>query len=109
MGKCFSGINQGQRDESDFYQTPYGITQALLDTGVLKQYKYKSKSVMECATGGGAIVRVLENNGFCCVLEREKSTGFDFFDVNSKFDIIITNPPYSQFLEFIHNTFLLEF
>ena len=29
-GKCFSACNRGQRKESDFYETPYSITQQLL-------------------------------------------------------------------------------
>lgn len=31
MSKCFSACNRGQRNKLDFYQTPYSITEQLLE------------------------------------------------------------------------------
>ena len=57
-GKNFSGNNvAGQRKKSDFYETPYSLTEHLLRVEAFD----KSLTVCEPACGAGAIVRVLQN------------------------------------------------
>jgi len=33
-GKCISACNRGQRNKSDFYQTPYSMTEQLLENEI---------------------------------------------------------------------------
>ncbi len=95
MGKNFSCNNaNGNRNKSDFYQTPYSLTKELL-----KRERFKG-TILEPACGEGAIVKVLEefyNNIFYYDIKQ----GNDFLFETREFDNIITNPPYSLFLEFI--------
>lgn len=92
-GKNFSTNNvSGKRKKSDFYETPYSITQAILDRESLLG------TVLEPAAGGGAIVKVLSENGISC-------TSYDievnFFTEKNKYDVVITNPPFSLANDFI--------
>jgi len=56
-GKNFSCNNLGQRKKSDFYETPYSITQQLLDNEI-----FEYQTILEPACGNGAISKVLEKN-----------------------------------------------
>ena len=97
-GKNFSCNNsKGQRKKSDFYETPYSITQQLLDVLEIE----KDSFILEPACGGGAITKVLELNNFSNLesydiekdfLKEERVLGFDY---------VITNPPFSLAKEFI--------
>ena len=95
VGKNFSANNRGQRKKSDFYETPYSITEQLLELCIFN----KKLSTLEPACGNGAIVKVLVENGF------SKITKYDiernFLKETRKFKQIITNPPFSLALEFI--------
>jgi hypothetical protein len=97
-GKNFSTNNaSGKRKKSDFYETPYSITQQFLDCGLID----KDSKILEPACGDGAIVKVLKDNGFVNVTGKDLSTGSDFLLEEEKYDVIITNPPFSLALEFI--------
>lgn len=93
-GKCFSGVNRGQRKKSDFYETPYSITKQLLDVETFKG------SIREPACGNGAILKVLKHKGLKAA-GSDISKGFNFLESKDKCDTIITNPPFSLAKEFI--------
>ncbi len=94
-GKNFSANNvSGKRREGDFYETPYSITQQLLDVEKFDDV------VLEPACGKGALAEILWRNGYF-VVERDISTGDDFIQSSDTFGSIVTNPPFSKALEFI--------
>lgn len=93
-GKCFSGVNRGQRKKSDFYQTPYSMTEQLLD-----REDFKGK-LLEPSCGDGAIVSILEKHGFE-VDSFDIKNGLDFLNYKGKVNSVITNPPFSLAKEFI--------
>lgn len=86
-GKNFSCNNMGKRKKSDFYETPYSITQQLLEKEQI------IGSVLEPACGQGAISSLLH----CISYDIEK----DFFTETKQYDVVITNPPFSLAQEFI--------
>ncbi len=97
MGKNFSANNVGgKRREGDFYETPYSITQQLLNVESFGDV------VLEPAAGSGAIARVLLANGIYPV-ERDMSTGDDFLQSSEQFQFIVTNPPFSKAFEFVQH------
>lgn len=98
MGKNFSANNcKGLRKKSDFYETPYSMTEQLL-----KVEKFEG-SILEPSSGKGAIMRVLEKElvnsditGYDLV-----SDGKDFLEETGHYDNVVTNPPFSLAFEFI--------
>jgi hypothetical protein len=96
-GKNFSKANRGQRNKSDFYQTPYSMTEQLLD----HIGHWRSTSVLEPAAGDGAITKVLRKRGFEVIESDIRMTGEDFLTRTEQVDWIITNPPFTLSLEFI--------
>jgi len=94
-GKNFSCNNEsGKRNKSDFYQTPYCLTRLLLDNISL------NGSILEPASGEGAIVKVLLDYGYAPDFY-DINHGYNFLEQQEKYNVIITNPPYSLALEFI--------
>lgn len=91
-GKNFSGNNLGQRRKSDFYETPYSITQQLLSVEDFEDV------VLEPACGEGAIVRVLGRAGYR-VEAYDAET--DFLSETRPFPNVVTNPPFSLAYEFV--------
>lgn len=93
-GKNFSGNNLGQRKKSDFYETPYSMTEQLLSAEKFP----KEWVVLEPACGQGAIVKVLRKEGF-----RTKSFDkeVDFLKYKNNHACAITNPPFSLAFEFV--------
>lgn len=97
-GKNFSTNNvSGKRRKSDFYETPYSITQQFLEYNLID----KNNKILEPSCGDGAIVKVLKDNNYSNVIGKDISSGSDFLLEEEKYDIIITNPPFSLALEFI--------
>lgn len=95
-GKNFSCNNVGQRKKSDFYETPYSITEHLLN-----RESFDSKlTVCEPACGSGAIVQILQKKW-----QSNNITSYDieknFFNDEQQYDYIITNPPFSIAFDFI--------
>lgn len=89
-GKNFSCNNvDDKRHKSDFYQTPYCLTNLLLEKEDL------IGSVLEPACGYGAIVKCLPRCDKCYDI------GFNFFNETESFGTVITNPPFSLAKEFI--------
>lgn len=107
-GKCYSKVNQGQRKKGDFYQTPYSMTEQILET----IYINPKSSILEPAAGDGAIVKVLKKHFskdqfpnitiYASDINRQVCNwNFLTTDFKQRFDWIITNPPYSLANEFV--------
>lgn len=94
-GKNFSCNNTGHRKQSDFYETPYSLTQLLLNVEKLKE------PILEPACGKGAIKRVLKLNGYTDITAYDILKGKDFLKEIKHYTTIITNPPYSLSMKFI--------
>lgn len=88
-GKNFSCNNTGKRNKSDFYQTPFCLTDLLLEKERL------IGTILEPACGGKAIVYRLPY----CDSYYDKEV--DFMMETRQFDVVITNPPFSMAYEFI--------
>ena len=98
-GKCFSACNRGQRNNSDFYQTPHSMTEQLLEN---EKFDY-NKMILEPACGKDAIVTVLSNK-FHHVLKGDIKRKYNFFNEEVEYPYIITNPPFSLAYEFIQKS-----
>jgi len=99
-GKNFSKANRGQRNKNDFYQTPYSMTEQLIE----KLCGIRMKTVLEPACGKMAIANVLDRfpKQFPDVQSYDlEEHGLDFMAEPRRFDWIITNPPLSISLDFI--------
>jgi hypothetical protein len=96
-GKNFSANNLGQRGKGDFYETPYSVTEKLLDAVT----DLDLGTLLEPAAGQGAIVRVLKDRGHASVTSYDLSHGVDFLNETQTFDTVLTNPPFSLAKEFI--------
>jgi hypothetical protein len=92
MGKNFSCNNQGQRRESDYYETPFSMTQQLLEQEPFDE----QKTFLEPCCGARAIAQYLPN---CTAYDLRE--GHDFLLEQRQFHYIITNPPFSKAFEFI--------
>lgn len=92
-GKNYSTNNRGSRKKSDFYETPYSLTELLLEKETM------IGNILEPACGNGAIVKVLKKNGYMNITAYDKET--DFLKETKKYDTVITNPPFSLAYEFI--------
>lgn len=119
-----SATNRGtKRIESDFYATPLEAVETLL-----RNYDDISPedSILEPAAGNGNIIQALRENGFknqitAIEIREEEFENLeslanvvaitDFLDpdpeITKKFDVIISNPPYTQAQEFIDKSLAL--
>lgn len=91
-GKNFSTNNTGKRKKSDFYETPYSLTEQLLEVEKLEG------SILEPARGNGAISKILKKHDRQPI---EYDIETDFLKETRKCDTIITNPPFSKAFQFI--------
>ena len=94
-GKNFSRNNRGQRKKSDFYETPYSMTEHLLDR---ESFDF-SLNVCEPACGGGAITKILDKHFTGEITAYDADV--NFLNETGCYDYIITNPPFSLAMEFI--------
>lgn len=85
------------RPESDYYPTPKSLTRELIKLGILKE----GEVIYEPASGEGAISSVLEDHGFAVFCDDLRTTGKDFLECEEKFPVIVTNPPFSLFDDFV--------
>lgn len=98
-GKNFSANNaNGLRKKSDFYETPYSMTEQLLEAELFD----RTKTILEPACGEKAIVKVLNENWNNVEARDLIQTGHDFLACEDKYNYIITNPPFSLAFEFIN-------
>lgn len=96
MGKNFSRNNsKGSRRKSDFYETPYSLTEHLLDA---EDFDFR-KSCLEPACGSGAIVKIIKPFWGKKLSAYDKER--DFLKETKSFSYVITNPPFSLAFEFV--------
>jgi hypothetical protein len=96
-GKNFSANNtSGKRKKSDFYETPYSITQKFLSVEDFD----KTLTVCEPACGAGAISKILKES-WEDSLVTEYDIETNFLWEMGEYDYIITNPPFSIAHQFI--------
>jgi len=94
-GKNFSdNSSKGLRKKSDFYETPYSLTEQLLGNTVW----YYNDETLEPACGHDAITRILRKR-FSHVVSYDVET--DFLKETKHYPQCITNPPFSLAKEFI--------
>lgn len=88
----------GEREPLDFYPTPYEATLALLEREEVRG------RILEPACGDGAIGKLL-NGDVTSIDIADRGYGVVenyFFHVpTAPYDVVITNPPYRQALEFV--------
>lgn len=83
------------RAKNDLYETPYSLTRAILN-----KIKLKKQTIHEPACGRGAVTKVLKNFGYN-VIQSDITTGTDFLKCNSEKPVIITNPPFCLWDDFV--------
>ena len=103
MNKSLSIVGFGlKRAKADFYPTPRETTEALFKREIFRGL------VWECASGNGAMARVIENYNPCFAsdIRTDESIygqkGIDFLVTDKEVPNIVTNPPYilaKQFVE----------
>lgn len=90
-----------KRDPQDFYPTPRGVTEALL------QHEQFSASVWEPACGDVAISEVFKDAGYSVdssdLIDRGYGDVEDFMTSDRRAENIITNPPFEKAEEFVRN------
>jgi hypothetical protein len=97
-GKCYSCCNQGQRNQADFYQTPYSMTEQLFE---IETFDPKG-IISDPACGKMAIVKIIKNHHpENKIYYIDLNEGNDFLVKHPIVDYIITNPPFSLAFEFI--------
>ena len=99
IGKNFSGNSNKERSKSDFYQTPYSLTELLLASEEF--LCHPDEVILEPCRGQDAIVKVLKRQGYANIVAYDLTDGVDFLQETRKFHTIITNPPYRLAFEFI--------
>ena len=87
----------------DDYQTP---PEAL---SILLPYLHKDWTIWEPAAGEGYLARALEDAGLN-VIASDIRTGQDFleYEPDEHYDLVVTNPPYSQKNEFLERAYSLR-
>lgn len=87
------------RDPHDFYPTPRGLTEAVL------QAEHFGKQVWEPACGDGAMAEVLKAAGYEVIASDLIDRGYgeveDFLTSDRKVESIVTNPPFKIAEEFL--------
>ena len=96
-------INYMQREKNDELYTPEEAIYPIL------KYLDKDKIYWECTDFGESnITKVLSKNGFNVIATRKEEFDFLKDDPLFKFDVIITNPPYSIKDKFIKRCYELD-
>ena len=110
MNSKFNLVTHVNKSTANDYQTPPKAVDLLLGN-YLSQTSYKT--VWECASGEGNIVKVLNDNGYN-VISTDVKNGHDFtmeimnrmLIKDNEYDIIVTNPPFNlknKFIEICHS------
>ena len=101
-GQSIVGYSKN-REENDFYPTPPSTTFALMER---EQF---DGIVWECASGDGAMSKVIEEYNECVSSDIRTDNkiygekGVDFLYTQKSVDNIITNPPYKYAKEFVEH------
>ena len=86
-----------QRPSNDFYETPYCMTEELINTGVLNNVK----TIWDPCCGNYAILKVLEKHGYNC-FGNDIIYGDDYFAHDYQHhECVVMNPPFKLFDKFI--------
>lgn len=93
MKKAMIDYIKGEKKD-DLYTPEYAIKPLL-------KYIPKGITVWECCDFGGSKITTLLKNHGCKVISTGKEENFLIYEPKEKFDMIITNPPYSLKNEFI--------
>lgn len=97
-GKAYANRKPvSERPESDNYPTPIALGIELAKLGILN----KRKPIYEPAAGAGQLAHTLIDNGFDVYSNDLHVNGADFLKSNLEFPQIVTNPPFSQFDDFV--------
>jgi hypothetical protein len=99
MNKCFSCAIKSKRRKFDAYATHYSLTEQLLEK---HNFDYNNSILEPCCGENKSIVKVLSKK-FNNITDYDLAYGEkkDFFNEKSKYDIILTNPPFSCADEFL--------
>ena len=109
MGKAYANRKpESEHPLNDYYPTPACMTQELLNSGTFFPSGLNMRIFDPCC-GQYAIGNVLRQNGYTNIIEKDLIYGDDFLakdeDGNykdlTKYDIIIMNPPFKLFDEFV--------
>ena len=113
LGTIMSGGKfKGDRQENDFYPTPFDATLAFLLAEI--EHIPFDEPVWEPACGDGAICQVLHTQGYSTIASDLINRGYGAGEINfleqeeKKSKIIITNPPFNLAADFIKKAFDLE-
>jgi len=97
MGKAFGNRKkESERPQNDFYQTPKCMTWELLKLNLFN----KNQTILDPCCGQYAISNILKENGFN-VDAKDIIYGDDFLRSNKKYDVIVMNPPFKIWDNFI--------
>lgn len=104
-----SATNRGsKRHQYDFYSTPVHCTEAICSQLVFPQ----RSCILEPCSGEGAIARVVERFTNEQMMEFDIQRGEDFLELDmstyGRFDMVITNPPFSIAQEFVEKSLLIS-
>ena len=88
-GERLTGVVRNADNPLDFHPTPEHVTEALLS-----RERFRG-SILEPASGNGAIVRVLRKAGYT-VTGTDIVGGTDFLKTRKTVANVVTNPPYSD-------------
>jgi hypothetical protein len=111
-----SSTNRGstQRHPNDFYETPPWLTRSILaELGTrLSHVRNRPLDILEPSSGQGAMVAVLKEGFKGARFTEYDVTGsppVDFLKLDpeghAKYDLIVTNPPFKDAMEFIQQAF----
>ena len=92
-----------KKGSSNDFQTPSHAIEPLIP------FLKKEWSIWECASGEGNLTKAFTKKGFI-VISTDIKTDIDFLKdlPNNKFDVIITNPPFSLKQEFLQRCYNLK-
>jgi len=108
-GKAYANRKpESERPANDYYPTPACMTQELLNSGTFFPSGLNMRIFDPCC-GQYAIGNVLRQNGYTNITEKDLIYGDDFLAKDddgkykdlTKYDIIIMNPPFKLFDEFV--------
>ena len=109
MGKAYANRKpESERPQGDFYPTPSCMVKELLESGSFFSSGLNMKIFDPCC-GEFDIGNVLRQYGHTNLVEKDIKYGYDFLEKDedgnyvdlTKYDIIIMNPPFKQFDEFV--------